>query len=153
MTLDEAIAQQITLGEKDPLTIARKIQKTLDSEWLSSELLSLAEELVADRARHRLGSQRKSSMVALRPGDQVATSELRLRSVWVPGKGWIRAADMTDEDCDCVAAFYTRLASASTIRANWYATVASMIREEGVPTLGRLKAALPELPAGELEAA
>jgi hypothetical protein len=153
MTLDDAIAQEITLGEKDPLTIARKIQKKLDDHWLAKELLSLAEEIVSDRARQRLGSQRQSSMVALRPGDHIASSELRLRSVWVPGKGWTRAADMTDEDCDAVSRFYLKLASASTVRAIWYATVADMIRVEGVKTLGRLKAALPALPAGQLESA
>lgn len=43
MTLQEAIANLVTTGESDPLTIARKIAKRNDQHWLSKELLALAE--------------------------------------------------------------------------------------------------------------
>lgn len=153
MNLDEAIAQLIELGEKDPLEIARKIETRHGTEWLTLELAAHSEQLVAGIARQRLGSIRRSAEVALRPGDEISQGDMKIAKVWVPNHGWKVAADLTADDLDLKASWYDRLSSAATIRAEWCRNVATMIRDEGVPKLGRLKQPLPTLPAGELEAA
>jgi len=154
VTLDEAIAQQIELGEMDPLTIARNIEKLYGNEWLTGELSSLAESLVAGIARQRLGSVRRSAEVALRPGDAMSQAEMKVAKVWVPNEGWKVAANLTQDDLLAKAAWYERLAGAALARADWCREVAGMIASEGVTKLGRLKRPLPPLPDGrELEAA
>lgn len=152
MTLEEAIAQRINLGDKDPLTIARKIIENHDDEWLVEELTGLAEDLIAEMSRRRLGDQRRRAEVALRPGDPVSTGELKLRSVWVPGESggdWKRAADVTAEDAEAKARWYLGLARAAQRRAMWWLDVAGMIRADGVANLGALKRDLPVLPGDE----
>lgn len=153
MNLDEAIAQQIELGQVDPLEIARQVEKLYGTEWLGHELTAQAEQIVAQIARQRLGSVRRSAEVALRPGDDISQGEMKIAKVWVPNIGWKVAAELTADDLETKASWYERLASASTIRAVWCREVAQMIREDGVTKMGRLKRPLPVLPAGELEAA
>lgn len=153
MTLDEAIAQQIELGQKDPLEIARQVEKLHGSEWLAAELSAHAEQLVAQIARQRLGSIRRSAEVALRPGDDMSQQEMKIAKVWVPEQGWKVAADLTADDLLTKAAWYERLSGAAMQRASWCREVADMIVADGVAKLGRLKRPLPPLPAGELEAA
>lgn len=146
MTLEEAIQQEITLGQKDPLEIARRIAISQGDEWVTEQLALLAEDLVAELARRRLGSQRRGAELALRPGDTAASSELKIRSAWVPGSGWKRAADLTTDDLLMRAAWYERLAGASLRRASWCREVVDLMAQEGVKTLGKLKSALPPLP-------
>lgn len=153
MNLDEAINQLIELGEMDPLEIARKIEKRHGPEWLALELSAHAEQIVAQIARQRLGSVRRSAEVALRPGDELSQGEMKIAKVWVPNVGWKVAGELTPEDLEAKASWYERLASASVIRASWCREVAQMIRDDGVTKLGRLKRPLPPLPSGELEAA
>lgn len=153
MTLDEAIAQLIELGEKDPLEIARKLETRHGHEWMVEQLGALSEQLVAQIARQRLGSIRRSAEVALRPGDELSQGEMKIAKVWVPEHGWKVAADLTADDLLLKAAWYERLAGAAATRAAWCREVADMIVVDGVSKLGRLKRPLPPLPAGELEAA
>ena len=153
MTLDEAITQLIELGEKDPLEIARKIEKRHGTDWLASELSAQAEQLVAQIARQRLGAVRRSAEVALRPGDEVSQADMKIAKVWVPEHGWKVAAELTSEDLLLKAAWYERLSFAASSRAQWCREVAEMIVADGVSKLGRLKRPLPPLPAGQLEAA
>jgi len=153
MNLEEAILQLIELGEKDPLVIARKIVERNDADWLAEQMLPYCEQFLSELSRQRLGSQRRSSQLALRPGDDLADAELKLRSVWVPEQGWKRAADMTADDLDVRAAYLERLAGSIAIQASWFREVSGLMRAEGAKTLGRLKAALPPLPGHELEAA
>lgn len=155
MNLDEAINQLVELGEKDPLDIARKIEKRYGTEWVQEELSAHAETLIAQMARQRLGALRRSAEIALRPGDTIAQGDMKIAKAWVPNVGWKVAADLTSDDLLVKAAWYERLAGASLRRAEWCREVAGMILTEGVPKLGRLKAPLPPLPdqPDELEAA
>ena len=153
MNLEQAIQQMIELGEKDPLEIARKIEKRYGAEWLASELSAHAEQLVAQIARQRLGAIRRSAEVALRPGDDMSQQDMKIAKVWVPDQGWKVAAELTADDLLLKAAWYERLAGAAMTRASWCREVAEMIVGDGVTKLGRLKRPLPPLPTGDLEAA
>lgn len=146
MNLEEAIAQLIELGEKDPLVISRKLVERQGRAWLAGELEAYAEQLVAELARKRLGSLRRSAQVALVPGDQVAQGELRLRSFWVPDVGWKRAADLTVDHLLARAVWNERFASSVLTQARWCRDVAELMVAEGAKTLGKLKAMLPQLP-------
>lgn len=141
--------QLIELGEKDPLLIARKIEAQQGRDWLAEQLAAYAEQLVAEIARQRLGSLRRSAQIALRPGDEVAQSELKLRSFWIPSQGWKRAADVTAEDLLERAAWNERFASAVMVQAKWCRDVAQLLIDQGARTLGRFKGDLPALPAGD----
>lgn len=153
MNLEEAIAQLIELGEKDPLEIARKLSRQQGDVWLGEQLVAYAESLVAEIARQRLGSMRRSAQVALRPGDTIDSSELKLRSFWVPEIGYKRANDLTPDDLLARAAWNETLALAIWGQARWCRDVAALMVSEGAKVLGRLKAPLPALgdgSAGEL---
>lgn len=153
MTLEEAIQQRINLGEKDPLTIARGLCEQSEPDWLLTELQSIAEDVIAGIARQRLSGQRRSAELALRPGDEVASSELKLRSFWIPGRGWIRAADLAPDDLRARARWEERLAVSIGRRVDWLRDVADMMEAAGVKKLGALKQTLPALPdLPELEA-
>lgn len=147
MTIDEAIEQLIHVGEKDPLTIARRIEQEYgEQDWLAQELIGRTEEILAEWARRRLGSVRRSAEIALRPGDSRSQGDLQLAGFWIPGEGWKRAADVTAADLRTRAHFYDLLSLASQRRATWCREVADMMDSEGAEKLGGLKAELPPLP-------
>lgn len=148
MTLDEAVAQLVNVGEKDPIVIARKIAKKYDSKWLGTELLALSEDLISEMARRKLNSVRRSAELSLRAGDSRANSDLMTVKAWIPGEGWKRASDLTSEDCRKRASFYDLLSSAAVRRATWFREVANLMDIEGVETLGQLEHELPVLPEG-----
>lgn len=152
MTLQEAIEQLVNIGETDPLEIAKKIEKQHDKHWLSSELLALSEDIIPEMARRVIGAQRRSAELALRPGDVITSSEMKIRTRWIPGGiGWKKVADLTADDLGKLARWYEKLADASLRRTQWCQEVIALMKDEGVDTLGRLKAALPPLPPAELE--
>lgn len=146
MTLEAAIGQLIDLGEKDPLLIARKIEQQQGREWLAGQLAAYAEQLVAEIARQRLGALRRSAQVALRPGDSVAQGELRIRSFWIPGEGWKRAADVTPDDLFARADWNERFAGAVLAQARWCRDVGQLLLDAGAATLGKFRGELPALP-------
>ncbi len=149
MTLEEAITQLINLGEKDPLTIVEKLAKRHGDEWLREEAALHAHDFSADLARRLLGARRRGSEIALKPGDQVASSELKLRSYWVPEYGYKRASDLTADDLLVRVRFYNLLERSAAVKAAWLLEVVDLMVAEGAKTLGKLKAALPPLPSGE----
>lgn len=152
LDLDAAIEQLVNLGEKDPLEIARKLVKRHGAEWLATELAARGEEIVAQIARQRLGANRRRAEIALRTGDELTAADLKLAKEWVPGAAggeWKVAADLTDADLDAKAGWYESLGRAALRRAQWCREVAGLMRDEGVKTLGKLKAHLPELPADD----
>lgn len=149
MTLDEAIQQMINLGETDPRTIAEKLPERHDEAWLAAELLALSANVIEERARHRISAARRQSQIALRPGDQVSSAEMKARTQWIPNEGWIRVSDLTAAHLRALAEWYRRLAGAAMQRVGWCLEVVELMEAEGVQKLGKLKAALPALP--ELE--
>jgi hypothetical protein len=151
VTLEEAITQLVNLGEKDPVTIVEKLLNRHGAEWLREQGAFYASDFAAEMARRMLSAGRRSSEIALRPGDQVTTAELKVRSYWVPEQGWKPAAELTPNDLRARALFYERLAHGAMHRAVWCREVADLMEAEGAPKLGKLKAALPPLPSdGEI---
>jgi hypothetical protein len=149
VNLHEAIQNLVETGESDPLTIAQKIAKRNDKHWLAKELVALAEDLIAEMARHELGRVRRSREVALRPGDQLASSEMKIAKSWVPGEGYKPVAELTETDLLAKAAWYERASYALARRALWCREVVTLMQSEGVAKVGALKAALPVLPEAE----
>lgn len=146
MTLDEAIEQQITLGGKDPVDIARRVESLFGREWITEQAAMFADEFVVTRARTKLSVHRRSAEVALRPGDEMSQADMKIAKAWIPGDGWVKVADLTADHLDKRASWYETFADASLKRALWCRDVAGMIRDDGVRTLGKLKRPLPALP-------
>lgn len=146
MHLDEAVQQLVILGEKDPLSIARKIIDRNGDEWVSEELLSIAEDIIAQIARSKLGNARRSAEIALHPGDYVAEGRMKIAKMWVPGFGYKRVSDLTASDLRAKASWYTSARRAVAKREIWCLQTAGLIEREGVTTLGELTAPLPALP-------
>lgn len=154
MTLDEAIDQQVSLGQKDPLTIVAKITELHGVEWLHEQAAFLAPDFAAEIARRKLGEQRRHFEVALRPGVEISQSEMKTAGMWIPGGDegvtvWKKAADLTSDDLRARASWYEKFAMGAVKRAHWCREVAGMMEDEGVRTLGKLKADLPQLPGPE----
>lgn len=159
-TLDEAIAQQIALGEKDPLTIARKVERLNGREWLAERLLELGEDIVAERARRRLDANRRAGVLAIRPGAGLKKAELGLETVWVPnalapGVGARKPLnECTPEDFDAVASYREGIVRKVLAHAAWFREVAARMRTAKAATFREFKGEVPELPeSDELEAA
>lgn len=147
--LEEAIEQLINLGEKDPLTIARKLIERNGQEWVEHEVVARAEDYIQIIARMRLGTRRRSAEVALRPGDERSQIEFRVSSVWVPVDGWMPASEVTSAMLREKASFYGKLADAAIRRKYWYLEVADLMDAQGAVTLAEYQGDLPPLPGVE----
>lgn len=156
--LDDAIAQLITLGEKDPMQIARKLKHRYGAEWVAAELAARDEELLADLARHRLGEARRATQLATVARSERFTTaarqtraqgELMLQSIWIPvtsrGGGWKALGDVTAADLRELAIFHARLSAAADRTSHWCSQCARLIEREQVRTLREVKAPLPTL--------
>jgi tRNA A37 N6-isopentenylltransferase MiaA len=153
MNLHEHIQQFVSLGETEPQTIAAKVKERLNTRQLRDELAALADDVITDLARRELGRIRRSSEIALVAGDEMSSSEMKIAKCWIPGRGWIKAAQMTRDDALAKAEWYRQFAQHSLARAEWHEQVAEMMKKEGAKTLGALKATLPPLSyRGELVA-
>ena len=154
LSLEEAIQQLITLGEKDPLIIARKIEKHYEADWLKEELYALREQTISQIARTRINSRRHTAMSALRKGRQ-APKELMLLGEWIPnhkgGFGWKRLGDWTAADLRSRENYYRKMSGSALRLADWCQRCAQLIEDEGVGTLGKVKAPLPTLNGSERE--
>lgn len=148
-SLDAAIKQFVRLGVEDPVEIASKVRGLHGDDWLAAELLAHGDDLVAEMARREIGNIRRRAELALRPGDEFASAEMKIAKTWVPGVGWKKVGDVTAADLSAKASWYERFAKANLIRAVWCREVIGLMEGEGVKTLGRLKAALPPLPDDE----
>lgn len=146
MHLDDAVQQLVILGERDPITIARNIIERNGEEWISTELYSMAEDLIAQMARTRLGNARRSAEVALRPGDYVAESRMKIAKMWIPGFGYKRVSELTAADLRAKASWYGAARQAVYKREVWCLQTAGLLDREGVTTVGELTAPLPALP-------
>lgn len=145
LTLDDAVATQVGLGLEDPVEIAQKVIGLHGESWVARELAGRSVELLANIARAQVRSATRSAENALREGDPVTTSELKLRKYWIPEVGWKSAAQLTSDDLRARAGFYEQLAGAALMRAAWCREVADMIDAAGVKKLGALKETLPPL--------
>jgi hypothetical protein len=85
--LSAVIEQLVNLGEKDPLTIVRKLEERHGADWLREQGALHAADFAADLARRLLGSQRRQAEVALRPGDRATSADLQIKSYWIPEAG------------------------------------------------------------------
>ncbi len=152
-SLEAAVRQLIELGFKDPLEIARRLERSHDPEWLAAQLVMLSEDLIAEIARKQLGQRRRGYELALRPGQPLAEANMRLTGFWIPAEdgtpAWKAAGEVTPEDLDRRAAWYESFAIGVLRRAQWCRQVAALMRAEGAPVLAELRAELPPLPEPE----
>lgn len=146
MHLDDALEQLVIIGERDPIDIARKIIDRNGEDWVSRELLALAEDIIAQFARQKLGSVRRSAEIALHPGDYVSEGRMKEAKFWVPGSGWKQVADLTAEDLRTKATWYATFRRAAARREIWCLETADLIDAQGVVTVGQLEVPLPALP-------
>lgn len=158
MTLEDAVVQQIELGEKDPGEIARKVEHLFGRDWLAAELLAHAEGFVSEIARQRLGAARRAAVVRIEPRTLADMAEVKTKSVWIPDLlapgvgGHKRMAECTADDFDHRASWLERLASSVTVQADWFRDLAARMRDEGARTFKGYRGELPTLPTTELEA-
>jgi hypothetical protein len=153
-SLEAAVRQLIELGFTDPLQIARRLEAMHDSDWLATQLVMLSEDVIAEMARKQLGQRRRGYELALRPGQALDQTKLKLAGFWIPAEdgtpAWKAAGEITPEDLDRRAAWYESFAIGVLRRAQWCRQVAALMRHEGVPVLAQLRAELPPLPEPEL---
>lgn len=151
--LEVAIRQLIELGYKDPLQIARELERSHEPGWILGQLAMLAEDLVTEIARKQLGQRRRGFELALRPGLPMTHANMKLAGFWIPDHSgvpsWKAADEVTPEDLDRRAAWYESFAIGVLRRAQWCRQVAALMRQEGAPVLARLRAELPPLPEPE----
>ena len=145
-SLEEVIEQMVNLGEKDPLTIAKKVFERFDKLWVGAELLMLAEDLIADMARRQLGAVRRSAELAIHPGDEIADNNMRLAKMWIPGEGYKVVAEVTASDLHKKSNWYRNFAAGALKRAVWCEQVIDLLKNEQVEMIGQLKKGLPMLP-------
>lgn len=152
--LQDAIRQQINLGERDPLTIYRKVESLYGSEWLAAQLVAYRQDIVSEIARHELGASRRASLSAVvrSTGGKVAKREKMLASVFVPGAGWRAFGECNREEVASVIALYRRLEMASRRYGDFYQRVLDLMVEQGAETVKQLRGALPDVPPPALEA-
>jgi hypothetical protein len=145
MHLDDAVEQLVVIGYRDPLDIARKIIDLHGEDWVNKELGALAEDIISDYARKKLGAYRRSAELALSPGDYVAENRMKIAKFWVPGYGYKQVAELTIEDLRAKAEWYGVFRRAAHRREIWCLQTAELLEAEGVVTVGQLQTPLPAL--------
>lgn len=154
LSLEDAINQLISLGESDPLTIARRLPDLHGYEWVALELAAHAEDILAEIARQRLGSVRRNMIVSISERAKqgsVTKREAVLATLYVPKVGYVKLGEATADDL-LAAAFYRRRLAQGLVRwSDWLESLAAQVREQGVSRVRELRGPLPDLPAGELE--
>lgn len=146
MTLEEAIEQQITLGQKNPHAVFGQLER-LFGEDLSELARPYIADLVSEMARQKINALRRADVAKITPGS-VADSKIMLRSLWVPAESGItykRIADMTADDFEARAGYLDRMIIGITRHAEWCRAVAKKIRRTKAGVAGNLKS-LPALP-------
>lgn len=149
MSLEEAIAQQITLGVKDPLEIARNLEALYGAEWVAEELASHREEILAEIARQALGRERRAAILPAVVRERKTKRQTMLAPIFIPGVGWKSLGDCTADDLAAREQFYLRAAGAMVRMASWCRDCIEAMRAQGVEKLGKLRGPLPELPEAE----
>ena len=149
ISLDAAISQLIELGEKDPIEIARKLEKRHGIDWLTRELSAHAEEIVSEIARQHLGRRRRAASLPSVIESSGTTRETMLSPIFIPGVGWKSLGDCTTDDLAAREQFYLKAAGAMVRWASWCRECIEEMRVQGVSKLSQLKGQLPELPAAE----
>lgn len=149
LTLEEAIAQLIELGENDPLDIARKLEHRYGEEWLTAELAAHREEIVSEIVRQALGRRRRSATLPAVIESSGTKREIMLSPIFIPGEGWKSLGDCTAEDLVAREQFYLKAAGAMVRWASWCRECVEAMREQGVTKLGKLTGPLPQLPEAD----
>lgn len=145
ITLEEAIEQQINLGQKNPHAVFDQLERQFGDELAELARPYIA-DLVSEMARQKINARRRADVAKITPG--VLDGSIMLRSLWVPAESGItykRIADMTADDFEARAAYLDRMIVGITRHAEWCRLVARKIRRSKVGTAGNLKS-LPALP-------
>lgn len=137
-SLVRVIEREVNLGQKDPSQIAQRILSEYGEAWVFDQIQGI--EIVRRRAAQYLNSQRRlhEEVRFVSTGSIVPSDKERLVSKWVEGKGWVREADLTVEDCLAIAAHYRRLEAENAAKADLWESRAALMREQGASCLGEL---------------
>ncbi len=153
-SLDSAIAQLLNLGERDPLTIARKLLDLRGGDWIADQLAAHWEEIITEIARQRIGSERRSTITSLsefaRKGKSAPKREVVLLTIYTPSRGYIAIGDATDADLAEAATLRRKLAEGLFRWADYFDALREQLQAQGVQRVRDLKGSLPELPRPDL---
>jgi hypothetical protein len=154
MSLEDAIAQQINLGQRDPLTIADKCANLYGGDWVAEQLAANWKEILAEIARQKLGNERRSAIHSIgdlaREKAKPAKRDLLLTTLFIPSRGYIALGEATDEDLGEAAGYRRRLAGGLIRWADWYDDVRTQLLTQNVLRVRELRGQLPALPSPEL---
>lgn len=152
LDLDAAIEQLIVLGEKDPLTIARKLEKRHGKAWVVAELSARREDLIAEIARHAVGRDRRhreSALTLVASSDKaMVDAEVKVAEIWIPGCGYKRIGECTAAEMRDRREMNFAFARGLIVRGAWCGDVADQMEAEGVAFVGGLSK-LPPFPGIE----
>jgi hypothetical protein len=79
----------------------------------------------------------------------VTKRETMLSPIFIPGSGWKSLGECTIDDLAAREQFYVKAAGAMLRWAGWCRDVITLMDDQGVDQVRRLKGQLPELPAAE----
>ncbi len=147
--LDVAIELLVSLGERDPLVLTRKLIEEHGEEWAREEVGDRAEEYIIILARQAVGNARRRAEKNLVSGNVGSELAIRQSRVWIPNGGWKILDECTAGDLLARADWYHAFIVAAYKREEWCRQVAQLIIDEGVQKLGEVTASLPPLPAAE----
>lgn len=147
--LDVAIELQISLGERDPLVLTRKLFAEYGEQWAREEAAARAEEYIIILARQAVGNARRRAEKNLVSGNAGSELVLRQSRVWIPNGGWKILDDCSAADLLARAEWYHAFITAARKRELWCRQVAQLIIDEGVERLGEVTQPLPPLPYDE----
>lgn len=155
MNLDTAITQQINLGQRDPIEIAKKIEDLYGQDWVKNELLQYSEDFIASMARSRLGAIRNNALHQMtnqrkQRSARVGEANFLGSTKWVYGIGYKKVSDLTVEDCQLIVSHYEMIKRAAETFSEFYSTLISRMLATGAVNLGEL-AKIEELPTLEEE--
>lgn len=144
-SLDDAIKEAFDKGQHDPDAILKFIEKKHGEQWLTTEVMLIAEEAVRGRIRAFLMQFRRDGYrEAMNVTSTDTSGQAILRSSkFVPEVGWKLMSELTPGDCRRIAAHYHMLASRNALYAELFTTFAAIIEEEGAAMLGEVKRDLP----------
>lgn len=145
--LEQALDLVIEEGERDPLSVARKVIDTHGEHWVLNQLRPHMLEIVAGMARKKIRPLKRTPAPV--PIDLSRQLEQRTR-VWIPGVGYKIISDLTAEDLRKKAEGFWRVEGIARRNRNLCLDLIEEMKKQGATRLGQLEGPLPPLSFNEL---